>query len=385
MWAESDDPAVAFPGDGDRDRPGAWPAPARRLGGDHRRLRRRASRPPGPARRAADPGPRPPAWRPWSSPSTATRPRWCGPDSAPQPALRPRPEARAAGVDRGGPHPGRHFRRGAGQRDGRGLRERHPGRALCTPGWWWWARTSTSATAARGTSPCCRRWGRRPGSWSTGSPSTADRAGRRPAGSPSPRPASGGSGRRPGRGGRRPPRTAPPGPRNGGGAATGAAAPSSGSRRPMSTSPTPSAFPEPVPMPAGTSGRMAAGTWPPSRSGDGPPSTGVDGPLLVEAHLLDFDGDLYGEEARVAVRRPPARRHRLRQCGRSGRPDGSRRRAHPATLAASPLTDAATGRLTPLGRRDRTEELGPQLALEHLAGGVAGQGLSHGTRSGWAR
>ena len=160
--------AVTFHGDGDRDRLVDLHAPARGQRGDHRRLRRCPPRPPGPARRAAGPGPgrralhhrghlRPP-------PGHRGAPR-----VGAQAPLRPRPEARAAGIGGGRADGGRPLRRGAGQRDGRGLRARSSWSTGSTPGWWWWGRTSTSATAARATWPCCGRWDRRPGSPSRGS------------------------------------------------------------------------------------------------------------------------------------------------------------------------------------------------------------------------
>ncbi len=43
--------------------------------------------------------------------------------------------------------------------------------------------------------------------------------------------------------------------------------------------------------------------------------------LLVEAFLLDFDGDLYGRELRLEFRRPDARRAPLRVRRRAGRAD----------------------------------------------------------------
>jgi riboflavin kinase / FMN adenylyltransferase len=52
---------------------------------------------------------------------------------------------------------------------------------------------------------------------------------------------------------------------------------------------------------AGWYGRPDGSTWPAAISvGRRPTFYGADGELLVEAHLLDFSGDLYGEEARVS-------------------------------------------------------------------------------------
>ena len=71
--------------------------------------------------------------------------------------------------------------------------------------------------------------------------------------------------------------------------------------------------------------------------------------LLVEAHLIDFDGDLYGADAADRLPGAPARREALRLGGRAGGADEPRRaprRARSAPIAAatvSALDDADRG------------------------------------------
>ena len=55
--------------------------------------------------------------------------------------------------------------------------------------------------------------------------------------------------------------------------------------------------------------------------------------VLVEAYLLDFDGDLYGRELRLDFLAPAARRAALRQRRRAGRADAPRRGRRPGRIA----------------------------------------------------
>ena len=73
----------------------------------------------------------------------------------------------------------------------------------------------------------------------------------------------------------------------------------SGSARPTSPSPTRSACPPTGSTPAGTCAPTAWPGPPRCRSAGGRPSTSDADTSLLEAHLLDFDDDLYGEPARV--------------------------------------------------------------------------------------
>ena len=121
---------------------------------------------------------------------------------------------------------------------------------------------------------------------------------------------------------------------------------------------------------AGWYERPDGSPWPAAVSvGRRPTFYGSDGPLLVEAFLLDFAGDLYGEEARVSFVA------RLRdevafdavdalvaQMDRDVEPPGTRWPPRPDRAARPPVQ--------PVGS---VEELGPQLALQHLAGRIAGQ------------
>ena len=52
---------------------------------------------------------------------------------------------------------------------------------------------------------------------------------------------------------------------------------------------------------------------------------------LLEAHLLDFDGDLYGERAEVALRPLPAQRAQVRRHRGAGRPSSRTTSSTPAT------------------------------------------------------
>ena len=90
-------------------------------------------------------------------------------------------------------------------------------------------------------------------------------------------------------------------------AATGGAVPNWGSPRPTWRWTTTSPCRPTASTPATSPGPTARSTRAPSRSAGGPRSTSPGtAPVLVEAYLLDFDGDLYGEAARVSFR------HRLR-------------------------------------------------------------------------
>ena len=107
-------------------------------------------------------------------------------------------------------------------------------------------------------------------------------------------------GRRPGGGGGRAAGPTPPGPGHRWSTATGGAAPSLGSPRPTSTCPRASACRR-AGIYAGWYERPDGSVHPAAVSvGRRPTFYGDDGDLLVEAFLLDFSGDLYGEQARVS-------------------------------------------------------------------------------------
>ena len=76
---------------------------------------------------------------------------------------------------------------------------------------------------------------------------------------------------------------------------------------------------------------------------------------LIEAYLLDFDGDLYGQHAVPRVPRAPARRAALRHGRGARRADAPRRRAHARARAARSRARAwrdraRGGRLLPCAR-----------------------------------
>ena len=120
--------------------------------------------------------------------------------------------------------------------------------------------------------------------------------------------------------------------------ATAGVGPSWASRRPTWRSPTRSPCRPPASTPAGTE-RPDGARAPGGRSRSGRRPTFYEAgtaELLVEAYLLDFDGDLYGEPARVSFV------HRLRDERPStrsspGGPDGPGRGPHPGA-AHRPVT-----------------------------------------------
>ena len=145
--------------DGGAPRPVRLPASPGGHGGHHRGLRRRPPGPPGGRRRGAPAGGR--------ARGLATRRRHLRPAPgvgrparvrAP-PAHRPRPEARAAGRDRGRLLPGHHVRRGPQPGAGRGLRPRGPGRVPRRPGRRGGRRLPLRPRPGRATSPCCASMG----------------------------------------------------------------------------------------------------------------------------------------------------------------------------------------------------------------------------------
>ena len=251
------------------------------------------------------------------------------------PAHRPRPEARAAGRDRHRLLPGR-------SRSTRPAARSRPrtSSARCwptasTPGSWWWARTSTSATSGRATSPCCAELGAELGFevegldlvGADGRPAGDDATGcRRPA-----------SATRWPRATWRWPTRCSGGPTRCGASwptATSGAA-SWGSPRPTCRCPATSCCRPTASTPGGTSGPTARSTRPPSRSGGGPTFYAEAHASLLEAHLLDFDGDLYDEHAKVRFVGLAARRGAVRLGRRAGRPDRPRLSTRPASSCAA--------------------------------------------------
>ena len=79
---------------------------------------------------------------------------------------------------------------------------------------------------------------------------------------------------------------------------------------------------------------------------------------LLEAHLLDFDGDLYGEPAKVRFVAAAPRRGEVRRRRGPGRADPARLRRRPARDPASepPHPDPARGR-APAVRADAVDDL----------------------------
>ena len=100
---------------------------------------------------------------------------------------------------------------------------------------------------------------------------------------------------------------------------------------------------------------------------------------LLEAHLLDFDGDLYGERAQVAVRPLPAQRAQVRRHRRPDRPAQARRRTRPPR----PVTESCRGgRAGPnCESRARPDDRTRRRSYDGPAGEVAGDG----NRRRWGR
>ena len=140
-----------------------------------------------------------------------------------------------------------------------------------------------------------------------------------------------------------------------------------------------SACPPPASTPAGTSGPTGPGGRRPISVGRRPTFYGADGALLVEAYLLEFDGDLYGEEAKVSfvahLRDERAFDSVDALIDQMGRDVASARQ----TPGAPAWPEGRLGHRTDgrpkaaLSRRGVPEQLGPQLPLEDLAGRVAGE------------
>ena len=204
------------------------------------------------------------------------------------------------------------------------------------PGWWWWGRTSTSATGARATWRCCGELGAGHGLRGRGRRAlTGDRRrgrllhphprawwpratspGRRALLGPAPRgPGPGGPRRRPGR--RR----------------------ARASRPPTWPCPPRSRCPASASTPGATGGPTARRTAAAISVGPAPDLLRPRRrpPVLVEAYLLDFDGDLYGEAARVSLRGPPAGRAALRLGRGPGGPDAPATWRPPSRCSRRPI------------------------------------------------
>ena len=238
------------------------------------------------------------AWRARWSPSTATRPRWCG--RSRRPACSPTSTrssscSRPPGIDR---VPGDHLRRGPLEGAGRGVRaggarrlprrqgrDRGGGLPLRPPaqGQRRAARGDGRGPRLRGRGPRARRRRRR--------------GGRRCAEGQLHRHPARARGGRP----RRRQRAARPSPRGARAwwptATSGAG--SSGSPPPTCRCPATSSCRPTASTPAGTSGPTAPCTPAAISLGRRPTFYEDAHASLLEAHLLDFDGDLYGEHAKV--------------------------------------------------------------------------------------
>ncbi len=294
-------------------------------------------------------------------PATVVRP-----ESAPCQLCDLRPEARAARGGRRGPHGGGPLRRRAGQRERRGLRHRGAGDRARRPAGGGGGGLPLRPRPQGERRPPRATWGPPTGSRWRGSPSMPSRdrpgCGRAHLVHPDPEP---GRGRRR-RVRRRPARPAPPGPRPGRPRRPPGGRRSRVSRRPTWPCPTASACRRRVSTPGGTSGPTARCGSRPSRSGAARPSTAVDGDLLVEAFLLDFSGDLYGEEARLTFVARLRDEVAFDSVAGPRRPDGTRRRRRHGT--GWPPKVEHGRRLRPVRA---SIELAPELALQHLAGRVA--------------
>ena len=304
-------------------------------GRDDRRVRRRAPRSPeGAAARARARGRARPRGRA-ASPSTGTRPRSCGPSrrrSCSRRSSRSSSSSTRTGYLDIDVRP--HLRRGAQQGAGRGLRRRGARRpARCPPRDR--RRRLPLRVPPRRHRPPPRADGRRArASRCSGSGWSRSRA--TPAACRTRRPGSASSSAR--ASGARPPGCTParPGPTRCGGrwwSATGGAG-SSASRPRTSRCPPGSASPRT----ASTPGR----SWAPTASsgrraislGRRPTFYEDAEASLLEAHLLDFDGDLYGQAGQGPLRRAPPGRDPLRERRRPDRADGPRRRGRPGGSSA---------------------------------------------------
>ena len=134
---------------------------------------------------------------------------------------------------------------------------------------------------------------------------------------------------------------------------------------------------------AGWYERPDGSTWKAAISvGRRPTFYGAGGDLLVEAYLLDFAGDLYGEEARVSFVA-----HLRDELAFDSVEELIAQMDRDVAITRERLTGPGRpglARRLEIGWRV-PEELGSELPLEHLAGRVAGQGLGPEPEPAWAR